>query len=45
MLSFFLLRGHRLDYLLNLTLSEKLFFNAVMQMEQKREYERMGARG
>lgn len=36
MISFFLLRGHPLDRLLNLSLMEKIFYNAVMQKENER---------
>lgn len=33
MIAFYLLRGHPLDRLVNLPLMDKIFYNAVMQLE------------
>lgn len=45
MIAFYLLRGHPLDRLVNLPLMDKIFYNAVMQLELERkakERERYG---
>lgn len=37
MIAFFLLRGHQLEKLLNLSLIDKIFYNAVMNKEIERQ--------
>lgn len=37
MIAFFLLRGHPLEKLVNLSLMDKIFYNAVMQKELERQ--------
>ena len=43
MYSYFVARGHRLDYLLNLSYTEKLFFGETMKRELEIEAKKWGA--
>lgn len=43
MYSYFVARGHQLDYLLNLSYTEKLFFMQTMERELEIEAKKWGA--
>ncbi len=43
MYSYFVARGHRLDYLFNLSSTEKIFFQETMARELELEAQKWGA--